>query len=73
MKTRSTTNKSQTNQKTVDIDFDDSIAEWNKNKRSMGNGHYKYICTVVTNKSETGLCAKVCYKDKDKCWIHRNK
>ena len=71
MQTRSSTNL--TNQKTVNIDFDESIAEWNKNKRSIGNGHYKYICTVITNKSQPSLCAKVCYKDKDKCWIHRNK
>jgi len=54
----------------VNIDFDDAIIEWNKNKKSIGNSHYKYICT---NKSQTGVCGKVCYKDKDKCWIHRNK
>jgi len=54
----------------VNIDFNDAIIEWNKNKKSIGNGHYKYICT---NKSQTGVCGKACYKDKDKCWIHRNK
>jgi hypothetical protein len=59
----------------VNIDFDDAATEWNKNKRSIGDGHYKYICTITTNKNpDTKIrCNKVCYKDNDKCWIHRNK
>ena len=63
----------------VNIDFDDASSEWNKNKRSIGNGHYKYICPIITNKSSdtkiqcNKVCNKVCYKDNDKCWIHRNK
>lgn len=27
----------------VNIDFDDSSREWRKNKRSIGNGQFKYI------------------------------
>jgi hypothetical protein len=59
----------------VNIDFDDASNEWHKNKKSIGNSHYKYICTVITNKNPDIkiLCNKVCYKDRDKCWIHRNK
>jgi hypothetical protein len=59
----------------VNIDFDDASNEWHKNKKSIGNGHYKYICSVITNKNPDIIiqCNKVCYKDKDKCWIHRNK
>jgi len=63
----------------VDIDFDDASNEWHKNKKSIGNSQYKYICTVITNKSSNksnksnNLCNKVCYQLSDKCWIHRNK
>jgi len=59
----------------VNIDFEDASTEWNKNKRSIGNGHYTYICSIVTNKNPDIKikCNKVCYKDSDKCWIHRKK
>jgi hypothetical protein len=63
----------------VDIDFDDAATEWNKNKKLIGNGHYKYICTITTNKNPdtkiqyNKVCNKACYKNNDKCWIHRNK
>ena len=59
----------------VNIDFDDAITEWRKNKRSIGNGHYNYICSIVTNKilDKKIQCNKICYKGSDKCWIHRNK
>jgi hypothetical protein len=56
----------------VNIDFDEASAEWHKNKKSIGNSQYKYICTVITNKNTTTTCQRVCYKDSDKCWIHRN-
>jgi hypothetical protein len=63
----------------VNIDFDEASAEWHKNKKSIGNSQYKYICTVITNKNTkinnkntTTTCKRVCYKDSDKCWIHRN-
>lgn len=55
----------------VNIDFDDASKEWHKNKKSIGNGHYKYICQIQTNKK--GKCNNVCYQGSDKCWIHRNK
>ena len=61
----------------VNIDFDDAITEWRKNKKLTGNGQYKYVCCVITNKStkrnDDKQCGKICYKDKDKCWSHRNK
>jgi hypothetical protein len=61
----------QINQLEVNIDFDDASKEWHKNKKSIGNSQYKYICTIVTtNKGQ--ICNKVCYKNTDKCWIHRN-
>ena len=74
MQTRSTTKLTKSILE-VNIDFDDASNEWHKNKKSIGNGHYKYICSVITNKNPDIkiLCNKVCYKDSDKCWIHRNK
>jgi hypothetical protein len=73
MMTRSRSKLTNTNTNTkqfeVNIDFDEASAEWHKNKKSIGNSHYKYICTIITNKNQT--CGKVCYKDSDKCWIHR--
>lgn len=55
----------------VNIDFDDASKEWHKNKKSIGNGQYNYICKIQTNKK--GKCNNVCYQGTDKCWIHRNK
>ena len=55
----------------VNIDFDDASKEWHKNKKSIGNSQYKYICQIQTNKK--GICNKVCHQGSDKCWIHRNK
>ena len=54
----------------INIDFDEASAEWRKNKKSIGNSQYKYICTITTNKNFS--CQRVCYKEGDKCWIHRN-
>ena len=46
MKTRSQqTNKIQ--QFEVNIDFDDATKKWRSNKKSIGNGSYKYICSVT--------------------------
>ena len=58
------------NQIAVNIDFDDASKEWHKNKKSIGNSQYKYICTIITNKSQ--ICNKICYKNIETCWIHRN-
>jgi hypothetical protein len=58
------------NQIAVNIDFDDASKEWHKNKKSIGNSQYKYICTIITNKGE--ICNKICYKISETCWIHRN-
>lgn len=56
-----------TNQLEVNIDFDDASKEWHKNKKSIGNSQYKYICTISKNQ----ICNKVCYKNSETCWIHR--
>ena len=53
----------------VNIDFEEASRAWHANKKSIGNGHYKYICTVEKNGIK---CGKSCYKDLSYCWIHRN-
>jgi hypothetical protein len=55
----------------VNIDFDEASNAWKKNKKSIGNGQYKYICQK--DKKDGTVCSKVCYKDMEFCWIHRNK
>ena len=53
----------------VDIDFDEASRAWHANKKSIGNGHYKYICTIEKNGIKCGKC---CYKELTNCWVHRN-
>jgi hypothetical protein len=53
----------------VNIDFDEASQAWHANKKSIGNGHYKYICTFKKNDIK---CGKNCYKDLSYCWIHRS-
>jgi hypothetical protein len=59
----------------VNIDFDEAINAWRSNKKSIGNGHYKYICQVIVdkNKDKNKNCERVCYKGTNKCWNHRSK
>jgi hypothetical protein len=70
MNTRSKT-KTKTKEFEVNIDFDDASKEWHKNKKSIGNSQYKYVCQIQTNKKK--ICNNVCHKGSDKCWIHRKK
>jgi len=81
MKTRSQTieqNIINQNQYSVDIDFDYASECWKKNKKSIGNGSYVYICTYTNNNK---VCGRKCYKELNKelnkesnyCYIHRNK
>jgi hypothetical protein len=53
----------------VDIDFDEASKAWMSNKKSIGNGHYKYICPK--EKSNGTICGKSCYKENSHCWSHR--
>ena len=43
----------------VNIDFDEASEAWRKNKKSIGNGHYKYVCEGFT---KTG---KKCVREPD--------
>ena len=74
MYTRSKANHSQVLGKVeqkVFIDFDEASDAWKSNKKSIGNGHYKYICQVITA-SKNKQCEKSCYKGTNTCWIHRS-
>jgi hypothetical protein len=51
----------------VDINSDQAQYEWRKNKKSIGNGAFKYICGTITKKGNP------CYnnpKYNGKCYIH---
>lgn len=54
----------------VNIDFDEATKEWRSNKKSIGNGHYKYICQLII-RGKNNICEKSCYKGTNTCWIHR--
>jgi len=49
MQTRSQTRYNSQSKYEVNIDFDDASVAWKANKKSIGNGVYKYICMHNTN------------------------
>jgi len=52
----------------VNIDFDGASEAWRANKKSMGNGQFKYICGHTT-KSGT-KCQKKPLPDETACHQH---
>lgn len=69
MKTRSQSKLEKQQLYEVNIDFDDASMAWRSNKKSIGNGSYKYICSHEKNGT---ICGKSCYKTLSYCWQHRN-
>ena len=65
MQTRS---KSQQNLYTVDIDFDEASKAWRENKKSIGNGSYKYICDSITKNGNK--CGRKPLFGSHKCSMH---
>jgi hypothetical protein len=55
MKTRSESSYERCAIYKVIIDFDQAIEAWKANKRSVGNGCYKYLCNY---KCKSGLLCK---------------
>ena len=54
----------------VNIDFDYASGCWKANKKSIGNGSYKYICS---QKTKTGnQCKRESLQGCDYCKIHSN-
>jgi hypothetical protein len=56
----------------VNIDFDGASEAWKANKKSTGNGCYKYVCGHISLK--TGKkCMRELKDTCDKCNYHRKK
>ena len=53
----------------VDIDFDEASRHWRENKKSIGNGSYKYICECVTKNGK--ICNKRPALGSPYCFIHK--
>lgn len=52
----------------VDIDFDEASNAWKSNKKSIGNGHYKYICLAITKAGNS--CKRESLSGLNFCSIH---
>ena len=52
----------------VNIDFDDASAAWKANKKSKGNGTYRYICQAITKLGKK--CLREPINCRDYCKIH---
>ena len=52
----------------VVIDFDGASAAWRANKKSAGNGCYKYVCESITKTGKN--CTKDCIIGSTFCKIH---
>ena len=53
----------------VNIDFDEASTAWKQNKRSIGNGMYKYCCSATTKGSTK--CKNKPLDDSSFCRIHK--
>jgi hypothetical protein len=76
MQTRSQTREQTKNKQMallyeVNIDFDGASEAWKANKRSIGNGSYKYICCVLKANGEK--CEIKCMQNEDCCKRHYTK
>jgi hypothetical protein len=52
----------------VNIDFDGASEAWKANKKSIGNGSYKYICSILKANGEK--CGIKCIPNEDCCKRH---
>lgn len=52
----------------VNIDFDEASESWRANKKSIGNGSYKYICSKLCKNNK--FCALKCLSGEDYCKRH---
>jgi hypothetical protein len=70
MKTRSQTNYEKSTIYEVNIDFDAASEAWKANKRSIGNGSYKYVC--CKRGKNNNMCMAKCLPGEDYCKTHFN-
>ena len=52
----------------VVIDFDGASEAWKSNKKSIGNGSYKYVCQKVGNRGTN--CISKCLPGQHYCKTH---
>jgi hypothetical protein len=52
----------------VDIDFDEASKAWKTNKKSLGNGCYKYMCIKITKTGKQ--CKNESIRNCDYCRFH---
>lgn len=71
METRSQTKYLKNAKFIVEIDFDEAIIEWNKNKRKIENGCYKYLCNYICKSGN--LCKREPISGNDYCSTHLTK
>jgi hypothetical protein len=71
METRSQTKYKNSALFEVNIDFDGAIEAWRSNKKSIGNGSYKYICCVIKQNGEK--CGTKCVNMEEYCRVHLKK
>ena len=68
MKTRSQTKYENSAKYDVTFDFDAASAAWKANKKSIGNGSYKYVCSIIGNNNK--ICSGKCLAGENYCKKH---
>ena len=68
VKTRSQSKKQKSAIYEVNIDFDEASKAWQSNKKSIGNGSYKYLCCKKNIKNKN--CLYKCLPSVDYCKYH---
>jgi len=68
--TNSSTNKSTNNniELKIIIDFDEASKVWRTNKKSIGNGCFKYVCNQITKSGKP--CDRLCEIESLYCDSH---
>lgn len=70
MKTRSQTKQEMSvfHKYEVNIDFDEASKAWKENKKSIGNGSYKYVCSKIGKNNNQ--CIAKCLPGEEYCRTH---
>jgi hypothetical protein len=68
MKTRSQSKYEKSPIYEVNIDFDGASESWKSNKKSIGNGMYKYVCSKKGKNNNN--CTSKCLLGENYCKTH---
>ena len=68
VKTRSQTKSIKSSIYEVNIDFDEASKAWRSNKKSIGNGSYKYVC--IKKGKHNNYCVSKCLPEENYCRTH---